>query len=330
MDIRHQGLNNSNIMPRPARTRPSPATRPVAAPLPAYALYGEPQQAGLPELLHLETIERRSRVHDWEIRPHRHASLCQFLVIASGQVQARLDTRQVQLHGPCALTVPAMAVHGFSFSPAIDGMVVTVAERQVQALLAGDAGWRQALEGLRALAPVPAAVLQAAQALRDEYLQPGPWRAPALDTGLRRLLLELARAASADGAVQGQADGGKPGAAPGSRALQHVRRYQALVEAQFRRQPGLPELAAPLGITPTQLNRVCHRVLGHSALGVLHARLLLEAQRELGYTTMSVKQVAIGLGFGDAGYFTRWFQRLTGRTPSHWRQAAAAAPIIGP
>jgi AraC family transcriptional activator of pobA len=112
--------------------------------------------------------------------------------------------------------------------------------------------------------------------------------------------------------------------------LQHVRRYQALVEAQFRRQPGLPELAEPLGITPTQLNRVCHRVLGHSALGVLHARLLLEAQRELGYTTMSVKQVAIGLGFADAGYFTRWFQRLTGRTPSLWRQAAAAAPIIGP
>ena len=213
MDIRHQGLNNSNIMPRPARTRPSPATRPVAAPLPAYALYGEPQQAGLPELLHLETIERRSRVHDWEIRPHRHASLCQFLVIASGQVQARLDTRQVQLHGPCALTVPAMAVHGFSFSPAIDGMVVTVAERQVQALLAGDAGWRQALEGLRALAPVPAAVLQAAQALRDEYLQPGPWRAPALDTGLRRLLLELARAASADADAQGPAGGAEPGPA---------------------------------------------------------------------------------------------------------------------
>lgn len=334
MDIRHDRLNNSNIMPRPSRPHPPASSRPSAAPLPAYSLYGETQQAGLPELLHLETIERRSRVHDWEIRPHRHASLCQFLVIASGQVQARLDSRQVQLQGPCALTVPAMAVHGFRFSPAIDGMVVTVAERQVAALVAGDAGWRQALDLLRALAPVPPAVLQAAQALRDEYAQPGPWRARALDTGLRRLLLELARAAPAgdapEGPGNGPAGGGLPAAASGNRALQHVRRYQALVEAQFRRQPALPELAAALGITPTQLNRVCHRVLGHSALGVLHARLLLEAQRELGYTTMSVKQVAIGLGFADAGYFTRWFQRLTGRTPSHWRQAAAAAPIIGP
>jgi AraC family transcriptional regulator, transcriptional activator of pobA len=40
--------------------------------------------------------------------------------------------------------------------------------------------------------------------------------------------------------------------------------------------------------------------------------------------------VAIGLGFGDAGYFTRFFQRLTGHTPSQWRSQAAAAPIIGP
>jgi AraC family transcriptional activator of pobA len=63
-------------------------------------------------------------------------------------------------------------------------------------------------------------------------------------------------------------------------------------------------------------------VLGHSALGVLHARLLLEAQRELGYTAMSVKQVASGLGFSDAGYFTRFFQRLTGQTPTAWRATA--------
>ena len=34
------------------------------------------------------------------------------------------------------------------------------------------------------------------------------------------------------------------------------------------------------------------------------ARLMLEAQRELAYTAMSVKQVAIGLGFADAAYFT--------------------------
>ena len=311
MDIRHQGLNNSNIMPR-TRSAPARAARGApAAGLPAYALYGEPQQQGLDDWLHIETIARRSRAHDWEIRPHRHSTLFQILVIASGAVQALLDAEPVRLKGPGAITVPAMAVHGFRFAPAIDGMVITVADHRLQALLSENAAWRGAVSVLQAVDPVPAAVLQAADALRDDYQQPGPWRASAIDVGLRRLLLELARAAPPVALPSG--------AAPAERALQHVQRYQALVELHYRRQPGLPELASQLGITATQLNRVCHRVLGHSALGVLHARVLLEAQRELGYTGMSIKQVAMGLGFGDAGYFTRFFQRLTGITPSGYR-----------
>ena len=52
---------------------------------------------------------------------------------------------------------------------------------------------------------------------------------------------------------------------------------------------------------------------------------MLEAQRDLAYTTLSVKQIALGLGFSDAGYFTRFFQRLSGRTPTQWRGAAYAA-----
>lgn len=307
MDNRHQRLHFPNTMP--------PAAHPPALAPPAYMLYGEAQPAGLPDLLHLETIEQRSRLHDWEIRPHRHATLFQILVIARGAVQARLDSAQHRLQGPCAIGVPPMAVHGFHFDPGVDGMVVTLTDRQLQAVVGGDAAWGAALAVLHACAPAPPALLRAAESLRADYLQPGPWRRAALDTGLRRLLLEWARAGPAPAAA---AD------APSPRALQHVQRLQALVEQHFREQPPLAALAAPLGITPTQLERVCRRVLGHSALGVLHRRLLLEAQRELGYTAMSVKQVAIGLGFADAGYFTRWFQQRTGLTPTAWRAAAMA------
>lgn len=317
MDIRHQGLNNSNIVPA-ARPSLSPARgRPRSLPPPAYTLYGEPQKSGLPDLLHLETIEARSRVHDWEIRPHRHPALFQILVIASGRVQAVLDEAAHRLQGPCAIAVPTMVVHGFQFEPGIDGMVVTAAARQVQALAGGDAAWCAALAAPRVLAPAPAALLQSAAALRDDYLRADAWRALALDTALRRLLLELARAVPpAPPAVA---------VAPArARALQHAQRFQAQVELRFREQPSLAALAAPLGITTTQLERVCRAVLGHSALGVLHGRLLLEAQRELGYTAMSVKQVAIGLGFADAGYFTRWFQQRTGLTPTAWRAATVA------
>ena len=33
--------------------------------------------------------------------------------------------------------------------------------------------------------------------------------------------------------------------------------------------------------------------------------------------------VALGLGFADAGYFSRFFQRHTGHSPTAWRALAA-------
>lgn len=281
--------------------------------LPAYTLYGEPQGQGLGDLLHIESIAQRSRLHAWEIRPHRHEALFQILVIRSGAVIARLDGSEWRLAGPCAITVPALTAHGFGFSHDVDGEVFTVVEQHLQALLGVDAAWRQAVLSLRAWPLHGDAVTAAGAALLADFHGHDRWRAQAVDSALRRLLVELARSAPAEA----EASGGAP-----SRALQHVQRLRALVDAQFRSQPTLAALAAEIGVTPTQLNRACHQVLGHSALGVLHARLLLEAQRDLAYTTMSIKQVALGLGFGDAGYFARFFQRLAGRTPSAWRAAS--------
>ena len=83
--------------------------------------------------------------------------------------------------------------------------------------------------------------------------------------------------------------------------------------------------AAELGITPTQLNRACQQVLGHSASQVLHQRLLLEAQRDLAYTAMTVGEIALDLGFCEAGYFTRFFRQRVGVTPGQWRQRAGQA-----
>jgi AraC family transcriptional regulator, transcriptional activator of pobA len=294
------------------------ARSPAAAPLPAYRLYGEPDSAGRGELLHVESIAQRSRLHDWEIRPHRHENLFQILVIRTGRVLALLDGREVALDGSSVITVPALAAHGFRFSEDVDGLVFTIVAQQVQRLTAEDAAWHEAVWQLRALAlraDAPA-LHDAAAALRDELQGHAPWRHLAVDAGLRRLLLALAR--SAPGAAL------PPGAAAPP-ALRHVQRLRELVDAQYRQQPGVVALAAQLDITPTQLNRVCRQVLGHSALGVLHARLLLEAQRDLAYTTMSIKQIGLALGFSDAGYFTRFFQRGAGVTPSAWRAGAAGA-----
>ena len=307
------------------------------AALPTYALYGETGRTQATEALHCERIAERSQRHDWEIMPHRHASLFQILHIQHGSAQAWLDTCSQRLDGPGVLLVPTLVPHGFVFSPNTQGSVITVLDQHLARLLQAAPALAARLASLRWLAwaadgqpgqstpscdtPTPAAEVDAAVArLQAAFANSGAWRDLALDAALLQLVVLLGRQVMVAG-LAGNTQPGQPATpAPGeARALAHVQRYRALVDAQFRQQPALTTLARPLGITPTQLNRVCHRVLGHSALAVLHGRLVLEAQRDLAYTTLSIKQIGAGLGFGDAGYFTRFFQRHTGHTPSAWR-----------
>ena len=304
-----------------------------SARVPAFALYGEADRSPAADALHCESIAARSGLHGWEIRPHRHAALAQLLWVRRGEVWAQMDGRTQQLTGPALLTVPPLAAHGFRFSPDVDGHVFTVQQRHLQALLQASPGLAAVLAPLRAWAlagperAAQATELQAAAlALRDELQGQARWRQAALDGALLRLLVAVARAAPVEGvAATSAAATATPSAQPAQpappaeRALAHVRRLQALVEQRFREQPAVDALAAAVGITPTQLNRVCQQVLGCSALAVLHARLLLEAQRELAYTSMPIKQVALDLGFADAAYFSRFFQRAVGQSPSVWR-----------
>ncbi len=290
--------------------------------MPAYALYGETTLAPAFDAVHAEAIAARSRLHGWEIRPHRHEALCQLLVVRRGQVQVALDGRSLALRGPALVTVPAMAAHGFRFSDDVDGWVFTQPEAHSRALAARASGLAEALLQPRAAAlparkPAVAALLAAARALHEEHeAHDAPHRAAALDAAWLRLAVAAVRAWPAPAEAVGS---------PPPRALAHVQRLRALVEAQFRQQPTLAALAAQIGITPTQLNRACQQVLGHSASQVLHQRLLLQGQRDLAYTAMTVAEIALDLGFCEAGYFTRFFRQRLGLTPGQWRQRALQA-----
>jgi AraC family transcriptional activator of pobA len=308
MHEENQCLHNSNM----SRSGPSS----IVSRLPTYALYGESSGTFGVDWLHCESIAERSRLHQWEIRPHRRDRLFQILYVHHGRTQVEAEGAGTVLRGPCVVTVPAPAVHGFAFSRDVDGVVFTIVEQHLKQLLQGEPALRARMLRLRCecLGPsVAARVHEAALSLRDEHAATGPWRTLAIDAALLRLVVELQRALPEAPAESAGWRGG--------RAIEQVQRFRGLVERRYREQPALADCARELGITPTQLNRLCRQVLGRTALDVMHARTVLEAQRELAYTTLTVKQIGLGLGFADSGYFTRFFRRETGATPTSWRAA---------
>lgn len=99
-----------------------------ATSVPVFKLYGETQHWPTPDLLHCESIPERSRLHDWLIRPHRHADLVHILFISQGSVELALEGTSHHLQGIVAIIVPAMAIHGFRFSPDVQGHIITLAK----------------------------------------------------------------------------------------------------------------------------------------------------------------------------------------------------------
>lgn len=102
-----------------------------------------------------------------------------------------------------------------------------------------------------------------------------------------------------------------------------VQRYLALVEQHYTEHRPLEFYADALGVTADHLSRTCRKLLHRSALQLLHDRVLLEARRLLAYTPMQVGEVAQQLGYVDAAYFTKFFGRAVGQTPSEYRTLVA-------
>ena len=97
--------------------------------------------------------------------------------------------------------------------------------------------------------------------------------------------------------------------------------YAAMVERDFRSGRSINDYAGQLGVTPTHLTRSCNVACARSASVILADRVHFEARRLLGETRRPIKDIAQDLGFSSPAYFTRAFQKQTGRTPSDFRRS---------
>jgi AraC family carnitine catabolism transcriptional activator len=100
-----------------------------------------------------------------------------------------------------------------------------------------------------------------------------------------------------------------------------LRRAIALIEENIADPLTVPAVAAALGLSQRQLERLFHRGLGCSVVqfGTLvrlqHARVLLIA------TKLSVREIATATGFNALSHFASAFRKCFDRRPSDYRQA---------
>lgn len=104
-----------------------------------------------------------------------------------------------------------------------------------------------------------------------------------------------------------------------TQASPQVFRFLKLLEMSFRSEHQVAPYAARLGVTPGHLSHLTRSHLGLSAGTLIRSRLLAEARRLLLYSDLTAREVGYKLGFEDPSYFSRFFKRGAGRSPSDYR-----------
>ena len=281
--------------------------------VPHYFLYGEHASRAAPGFVHIETLSSRSALHNWEIAPHLHDGLQQVLWVREGGGEARLDRERVAFVGPSLIVVPAAAVHGFTWQPGSEGHVLTLASDYVATLTRGiEVDVAHGLDVARVLT-LPeggeeARVMEGIFTRVAHELKFGArGMATAVAAQVQLLMVSVARLAPPETAA----------ALPGAELWQ---RFRDAVEAGFRSKHGVADIADALPMTRGRLDALCRRHAGRTAQQVIHDRIVLEAQRGLIYTGLTVAEIAYGLGFVDPAYFTRFFAREAGETPGEFRR----------
>lgn len=92
--------------------------------------------------------------------------------------------------------------------------------------------------------------------------------------------------------------------------------FKLMVETHLTEQPSINTIAEKLALTTNSLYRLVKEYSGTSPKSFFINRLMIEAQRKLRYSNLSVKELAYELGFNDPDYFSRLFKKSTGKNVS--------------
>jgi AraC family transcriptional activator of pobA len=270
------------------------------------------------DCLHYESVAVRGQEMDWTIPAHRHEGLHQFQWLEAGTVSGTIDGRPFEAEAPVMLMLAPGSVHGFTYSPEAVGHQITVPTATLRQLLAGSSLAEQELASSFVLSGAAARSgttesRELFEGLSREFIAQHPGRVHALHAYATLIAVQFLRRRG-EAASQDKPQGARD-------AL--VQRYRALLEANFRTHQPLAFYAERLGVTADHLSRACRQMAGQSALDLLHDRLMLEARRLLAYTPMPVAEVATQLGYDDAAYFSKFFARSVGDTPTQYRVLVA-------
>ncbi|SPB13538.1 AraC family transcriptional regulator [Caballeronia novacaledonica] len=301
-----------------AKHQPKAGAKGKLATVPKVRLYVErPEKEHW--FVHVGHVTDRGR---WRTEPHAHPAYGQLIFVRSGRGVMNLEGSSVAFEGPCALLLPTECVHGLDYELDVDRWVVTI---EVSYLAQVNARLHEFIAlwssprviSFTESADAGIAFCNLIRSLKEEIESDAVGHVVGTEALLTTLLLKLVRETRLD----------ETGGESATRNdIRLVERFRKLIDEHFRENLGLQDYGSKMAVSLVQLRAACASAAEQSPTKMIHARIVTEAKRNLIFGDMSVEQIAFGLGFADAAYFTRFFRREVGQAPSQFRAVARQQP----
>ncbi|MEM8584479.1 MAG: AraC family transcriptional regulator [Bacteroidota bacterium] len=103
--------------------------------------------------------------------------------------------------------------------------------------------------------------------------------------------------------------------------LDTIRQFNLLVEQHFTTKHQVQDYAELLFKSPKTLSNLFGKYSDKTPLQVIKERIGLEAKRLLRYSDKPIAEIAYDLGFTESAHFSRFFKKISGTSPSIFRDA---------
>ena len=95
---------------------------------------------------------------------------------------------------------------------------------------------------------------------------------------------------------------------------------EEIIDKHLSEPCALADVSRQLQEKPWRVQNVLREKLRLTITTMSRKKKLLEAERKIAFTDLSVKEVAYGLGFKDSDYFFKFFKQHTNQTPSLFKE----------
>jgi AraC family transcriptional regulator, transcriptional activator of pobA len=244
---------------------------------------------------------------------HRHDYYSLFL-LETGVIHFRINIEQVEMHPAQMLLLQPSQVHQCLHTENISGWVLFF-DSKILDEKAG-AALHQSIEKL-ALLHLDTEQLSTCNALlslifrftQDKHT--APYQTHLLHSLINSLFYHMVNLLT----LQEDNDDSKAASKPAD--ITH--RFKSLLKEYCLTDKRPAAYAARMNISVSHLNDTVKSVTGFSATYFIQQQLMGEAQRQLVYTSKSIKEIAFALGFQDYKYFIRLFTKVVTLSPSRFR-----------